>query len=285
MVSGRASSDEMAKMLQAGADDYITKPFSLTQLVACVQSELRLKEAQDRADQLNRELLVANQHLHDAVGDRHEEQTRARDALVLALAQCVEYRDGETPQHLLRLQRYTRCLAEEAAKDARFAGQINQDFLDTMHCCVPLHDLGKIRLPDHILLKPDKLTADERIQVQAHTVIGAETLQEVAGQQGTPLAFLHMAIDIARYHHEHYDGTGYPDGLAGAAIPLAARLTGIADVYDALRLRRVYKPALAHEVAMRLIVENSPGQFDPSLVEALQRCGSEFDRILRELPD
>jgi putative two-component system response regulator len=285
MVSGQASSDEMAKMLLAGADDYITKPFSLTQLRARVQSELRLKDAQDRADRLNRELFVANQQLHEAAGNRADEQVRARDALVLALAQCVEFRDGETAQHLLRLQRYSRCLAQEAAKHERFAGQITQDFLDTLHCCVPLHDLGKIRLPDHILLKPDKLTPEERILVEAHTVIGAETLQEVAGQQGASLAFLQMAIDIARHHHERHDGTGYPDGLAGATIPLAARLTSVADVYDALRSRRVYKPALSHDAAMRLIVAGSSSQFDPALVEALQRCGDQFNRIFSELPD
>jgi response regulator RpfG family c-di-GMP phosphodiesterase len=285
MFSGRVSSEEMDKMVMAGADDYIAKPFSLTQLQARVQSALRTKQAQDRLDKLNVELATVNRELQDSLGCRGTEQVRVRDALVLALAECVEYRDGETSQHLLRLQAYSRCLAEEAGRHPKFAGQITPEFIDTLHCCVPLHDLGKTRLPDHILLKPDTLTPDERLQVQAHTVIGADTLQDVTRRYGGSLSFLQMAVLIARHHHERYDGTGYPDHLAGDAIPLAARLVAIGDVYDALRSRRVYKPALSHAAAMQLILENSSAQFDPALVDAFRNCAGRFDQIFREMPD
>ncbi len=140
-------------------------------------------------------------------------------------------------------------------------------------------------LPDHILLKPGKLDPDERILMQTHTTIGADILQEVARQHGSAVAFLQMAINITRHHHERYDGKGYPDRLAGTDIPLSARIVAIADVYDALRSRRVYKPALSHAAALEVMLQTSPGQFDPVLIQAFQRCAGDFERIARELPD
>jgi putative two-component system response regulator len=150
---------------------------------------------------------------------------------------------------------------------------------------VPLHDVGKVTLPDYVLNKPGKLDPDERRLMQAHTVIGAETLADVARQHGFALPFLQMAIDIARHHHERFDGTGYPDRLAGSAIPLAARLVAVADVYDALRARRVYKPALSHATVVHTMTEGSPGHFDPVLLQAFERCAPQFERIFRELVD
>jgi response regulator RpfG family c-di-GMP phosphodiesterase len=190
----------------------------------------------------------------------------------------------QSDARLLRLQRYCRCLAEEAAGVPNFAGQINSHFIQMLECCVPLHDIGNVGLPDHILLHPGKLSPDERIIMQSHTLIGAETLQEVSRQHGSALAFLQMAIDIARHHHERWDGTGYPDRLAGSAIPLAARLVTLADVYDALRSRRAYKPALTHAVAVRMMAETSAGQFDPALLPVFQRCAPRLERIFRDLP-
>jgi response regulator RpfG family c-di-GMP phosphodiesterase len=285
MFSGRASADEMSQMLLAGADDYLTKPFSLVQLQARVEAALRLKEAQDRSDLLTRHLLTVNTELEQSLSARDSDLVHARNALVLALAKLVEHRHTETGTHLMRLQRYTRALAEEAAVVPGFAGQIDPHFIQMLECCAPLHDIGKVGLPDHILLKPGKLDPDERILMQTHTVIGAETLQEVARHHGASLVFLQMAIDIARHHHERWDGTGYPDRLSGADIPLSARLVAVADVYDALRSRRVYKPALAHEAALQIMLEGSPGHFDPALLPILKRCGPRFNQIHRELTD
>jgi response regulator RpfG family c-di-GMP phosphodiesterase len=283
MFSGRATSDEMAQMMAAGADDYLTKPFSIVQLQNRLQAALRLKEAQDRSDLLHRHLLAVNTELEANLSARDSDLVDARNALVLALAKLIEYRDAETGPHLRRLQRFSRCLAEEAARLPLFAAQIDQGFIQMLECCVPLHDIGKVGLPDHLLMKPGKLDSNERLLMQTHTVMGAETLAEVARQHGRALAFMQMAIDIARHHHERWDGTGYPDRLAGSAIPLAARLVAVADVYDALRSRRSYKPALSHAAALQVMAEGSEGQFDPALVQALRCCAGQFEQIFNEI--
>jgi putative two-component system response regulator len=285
MISGQSSSDELARILLAGADDYLTKPFSMIQLQGRVKAALRLKEAQDRSEMLNAQLLAINAEQERSLSSRDSDLVHARNALVLALAKLVEHRDNETGGHLTRLQRYCRCLGEEAATTPTFAGQIDPAFVEMLVCCAPLHDIGKLGLPDHILLKPGKLTPDERILMQAHTTIGADTLKEIVQQHAFARVFLQTAIDITRHHHERYDGTGYPDRLAGSSIPLAARIVAIADVYDALRSRRVYKPALSHAASLQLMTEASAGHFDPALLRIFQRCAPEFERIFQEVPD
>jgi response regulator RpfG family c-di-GMP phosphodiesterase len=285
MFSGRSTSDELAQMMLAGADDFLTKPFSVVQLRARIKAALRLKDAQDRSDLLTHHLLAVNAELEAGLSARDSDLVHARNALVLALAKLVEHRHTETGAHLMRMQRYSRYLAEEAAQVPTFAGQINGPFIQMLECCAPLHDIGKVALPDHILLKPGKLDPDERIIMQTHTVIGAETLAEVARQHGSAMAFLQMAIDIARHHHERWDGTGYPDRLAGSDIPLAARIVTLGDVYDALRSKRAYKPALSHASTMQVITQASPGQFDPALLQVFQRCSPHLERICQEMQD
>jgi response regulator RpfG family c-di-GMP phosphodiesterase/tRNA A-37 threonylcarbamoyl transferase component Bud32 len=285
MYSGSATPDEMAHLLIAGADEYLTKPFSIVQLQGRVQAALRLKDAQDRSALLNRNLLALNDELERNLRSSCSDLVQSRNALVLALAKLVERRDSDSSAHVIRLQRYCRTLAEQAATLPVFAGEIDALFIEMLECCAPLHDIGKVALPDHILLKPGELMPDERIVMQAHTTIGATALQEVAQNNGTSLAFLQMAIDITRSHHEHYDGSGYPDRLAGSAIPLAARLVRICDVYDALRSRRVYKPALTHAATVQVMTEASAGQFDPALLQAFLVCSEEFARIFREITD
>jgi response regulator RpfG family c-di-GMP phosphodiesterase len=207
-----------------------------------------------------------------------------RTALVLGLARLVALREDNSGNHLARMQRYSRCLAEEAARLPSFADQIDQGFIETLSCCAPLHDIGKVGLPDHILLKPGKLQPDERVLMQAHTTMPAEMLAALAQEYGAARSFLQMAGDVIRHHHERFDGTGYPDRLAGAAIPLVARIVAVADVYDALRSRRSYKPALAHQASVQLMCESSPGQFDPALLQGFGKCAGQFERIFRDLP-
>jgi response regulator RpfG family c-di-GMP phosphodiesterase len=171
---------------------------------------------------------------------------------------------------------------EKLAQLSGFAGQVDRNFIETLQCCAPLHDIGNAGLPDHILLKPGKLTPEERAQMETHTIIGGDTLEKVARKHGFARAFLQMAVEIARHHHERHDGRGYPDGLAGDAIPLAARIVAVADVYDALRSRRVYKPALSHATTVRMMTEEFTGHFDPALIEVFNGCAPQFERIFRE---
>jgi response regulator RpfG family c-di-GMP phosphodiesterase len=285
MFSGRTSADDLAQMLFIGADDYLTKPFSAVQLQARAQAALRLKRAQERTDLLNRQLLTVNRELERHLDARDSDLVGARNGLVLALAKLAEYRDTETGAHLLRLATYSRRLAEAAARLPAFAGQIDAAFVEMLSCCAPLHDIGKVGLPDHILLKPARLDPHEREVMQTHTVIGANTLKEVAREYGFAVAFLQTAMDIARHHHERFDGAGYPDRLAGSATPLAARLVAVCDVYDALRSRRVYKPALPHAETVRLMREGFGGHFDPALLLAFQECAPDFERIYGDLAD
>jgi putative two-component system response regulator len=284
MMSGRVAEDEMARMMAAGADDYLGKPFSQVQLRERVKAALRLKDAQVRADLLHRRLMLANDDLERDVASRDSDLIHARNGLVLALAELVAQRDSETGGHLLRLQGYSRCLAETAATLPGFAGRLDPPFIDLLACCTPLHDIGKVGVPDHILLKPGRLTDEERRLMQRHTVAAGEILRKVADRQGFAAAFLQMAVEIARHHHERFDGTGYPDRLAGEAIPLSARIVAVADVYDALRSKRVYKPALPHGEAVRMILEDT-GHFDPALLVAFQRCSAQLERLFEEYAD
>lgn len=285
VFSGHMDGDEMAQLLQGGVDDFLTKPFSGSQLVARIRACLGHKRAEDRSDQLNSLLLTANADLEKNLNARDTDLVQTRNVLVLAMARILEQRNTKTSSHLIRMQRFGQTLAEEAAKLPLFAATINQDFIRMLECCVPLHDIGMVALPDEILLKPGKLTAEERLLMQQHTTMGANTLQDVARQHGSLTAFMQMASDVARHHHEHFDGTGYPDRLQGNAIPLSARLAALADVYDALRSRRAYRPPMSHKSALQIMTVISEGHFDPALLPVFERCGPRFEALFRELAD
>jgi putative two-component system response regulator len=160
---------------------------------------------------------------------------------------------------------------------------VNSAFLEQLERCVPLHDIGKIGLPEHVLLKPGRLTEAERTLMETHTIIGDGILEALGQEHGASLAFLRMASAIVRHHHERYDGAGYPDHLGGDSIPAAARLTAVADVYDALRRRRFHKPALDHAAATRILLERSAGQFDPAVLRAFEARQQQFERFYRDI--
>jgi response regulator RpfG family c-di-GMP phosphodiesterase len=284
MFSGRATADEMAEMLLAGADDYLAKPFSNVQLAARVKAALRLKDLQDRADVQSRKLLLAHSVQGEMLSARESDLVHTRNALVLALAKLVGYRRNDSSARLLRLRRYTRSLAEEAAAAPAFGGQIDPGFIRCLDYSVPLYDIGMVVLPDHVLRSPGKLEFDETLLFHSHTTIGAEILAEVAKEHGSAMDFLQMAVELARHHHERWDGTGYPDRLSGPRIPLAARLVALADAYDSLRSRQPSKPPLAHAAAVSVITDGSQGHFDPDLLQVFRRCAPQFERIFRELP-
>lgn len=283
MFSGAAGGDELSRILLAGADDFLIKPFSTVQLRARVKSALRLKDAQDRSDLLNRNLQAVNAELEKTLQHRDAEIIHARNGLVLALAKLVEHRSKETGPHLMRLQHYCRILAREAAIEPAFAPLIDVNFLRNLEDTAPLHDIGKAAIPDDVLNKAGPLSTEERLAMQTHTTIGADTLREVARRHPFSTGFLQMAIDIAQYHHERWDGSGYPSRMAGDAIPLAARLLAIGDVYDALRSPRVYKSGFTHEEAANLMFNESPGHFDPALLHVFRRCADRFNQVYRDM--
>jgi response regulator RpfG family c-di-GMP phosphodiesterase/tRNA A-37 threonylcarbamoyl transferase component Bud32 len=284
MTTPRLAAEEISALLAGGADDCFRLPISNIQLVARVRAAIKHKHAQDRMSAFGRQLLDLNIELERSVSASAADLLQMRNGLVLGLARLVEYRSTETFAHLSRMQRYCTLLAQEAATHPSFASVIDQDFMQTLECCAPLHDIGNVGLPDHILLK-GRLDPDERRLMQTHTSIGAETLQKVAHSFGSGLGFIPMAIDIARHHHEHFDGSGYPDGLAGNNIPLSARMVLIADSYDTLRSRRSQRPGLPHGGALQIMLEASPGKFDPTLLSAFTTCSLQFDRVFREVPD
>ena len=285
MFSGHTTPEEMSDMLNRGADDYLTKPFSVAQLIARVQNLLRLKVAQDKAVHLNRHLAAANGELERDLKDHAGDAEAVRNALVLAMARMIEQREGRGTGHPVRMQQFCRTLAEAAAGHSTLGGQIDCAFVDLLECCAPLHDIGRVGLPDHVLLKVGPLSAEERMTMETHTTIAADALREVTCSTGLGQAFLHMAADVARHHHEKHDGSGYPDRLTGDAIPLVARLVAVADVYDALRCRRLYKPALPHTAALQIITQNSPGHFDPAVLEVFKQVASRFEAIFKAVPD
>ena len=196
-------------------------------------------------------------------------------ATIFSLGALAETRDPETGAHLLRSQRYIKVLAEEMASWPQYAQQLTPDIIEMLFLSAPLHDIGKVAIPDYVLLKPGRLDDREFEIMKSHSRQGAETL-ELALVQYPDAEFLRMARDIAAYHHERYDGDGYPDGLAGEKIPLSARIFSVADVYDALVSKRVYKEAFTHDVAKNIIVEGSGTQFDPHVVDSFQQCEADF---------
>jgi putative two-component system response regulator len=268
-----------------GADDYLAKPFHPRELLAKVQHAFQQKDALDRYDQLHRNLRSSNDQLEQSLVARDSDVRQAQNALLFAMAKMAESRDGETAGHLRRLQEYVHCLGKKAAENLSWSSIANPTFLQELRRCLPLHDIGKIAVPDQILQKPGVLDAAEHAQMERHTLIGYDILQSLAREHGNSLPFLGMAMAIVRSHHERYDGKGYPDHLQGDNIPEAARLAAIADVYDALRRRRHHKPALPHSQAVRQIVEGSPGQFDPFLLRTFAACEQEFERIFQEVGD
>lgn len=267
-----------------GADDYL--PRLCPRRPAGPRAQRPAAEGRrGPGDRLSDGLALASRQLERSQQTRTSDLREAHNALLFTLAKIAESRDGETPGHLRRMQLFTRALALEAACTPTWEGLVDEHFLQQLERCVPLHDIGKIGLPDDILLKPGGLTPTERTIVETHPLVGDRILEDLGKEYGATLDFLGMARVIVRSHHERYDGKGYPDRLACDAIPPAARLVAVADVYDTLRRVRLYKPAMSHAAAVQVLLERSPGQFDPTLVQALARCHRQFDTIYREVEE
>ncbi|MCP4597360.1 HD domain-containing phosphohydrolase [Neptuniibacter sp.] len=232
------------------------------------------------------ELIALNRSLEKKVHRRTAELEATKDATILSLATLAETRDSETGQHIYRTQHYIKTLADELKKHPDFNTQLSDASIEQIYKSAPLHDVGKVGIPDNILLKPDRLADDEYERMKRHTTLGSDAIEEAINSLSTSLSiedgsgtFLHYARDIAHYHHERWDGKGYPKGLIGDSIPLAARLMAIADVYDALVSERVYKEAYSREKAEDIILNQSHGQFDPRILAAFEQVKDQFWQI------
>lgn len=232
-----------------------------------------------------------NVELEKKVKLRTNELELTREATILSLAILAETRDNETGHHLRRTQRYAKVLASELQAYSDFEDIITDDFINELFRSAPLHDIGKVGIPDQILLKPGKLSEDEFKVMQQHTVLGSNALEEAIhtiseiDSSGGAMTFLHLARDIAHYHHERWDGGGYPNGLSGELIPLGARIIAIVDVYDALVSARVYKEAFSKDKAEWIILNESVGYFDPRIIKAFTSVKDQFWEIRREFSD
>jgi HD-GYP domain-containing protein (c-di-GMP phosphodiesterase class II) len=215
---------------------------------------------------------------------RESDLVRTRNAVIFGLAKLAEYRDSDTGQHLERISLYSRCLANSLRTMPQYQSQVTASFVKNIGISSVLHDIGKVAIDDSILCKPGRLTEEERKCMQDHAAIGAKCIQQIEYRLGKS-NFLQMAREIAKCHHERWDGGGYPARLAGAAIPLSARIIAIADVYDALASRRVYKKGYAHEKCVEIIRSEAGTHFDPALVEVFLRLEKQFANIAREYQD
>ena len=250
------------KGLALGAVDYITKPISMQIVTARVKTHLMLKAATDF-------LREQNLYLEQEVARRTGEIRDIQDVTILTIASLAETRDNETGNHILRTQHYVKALALHLQQDPRFSSYLDDETIELLHKSAPLHDIGKVGIPDRILLKPGKLDCDEFEIMKTHTTLGRDAIASAEKRLGKSVPFLRCAKEIAYSHQEKWDGSGYPEGLSCDAIPMSARLMAVADVYDALISRRTYKPPFTHEAALALMSEGSGKHFDPVIVDAL----------------
>lgn len=262
---------------ELGAVDYISKPVSPPIVKARVATHLALNLAR-------RQLLDQNHQLEEKVEERTTELNRTKDVAIYCMASLAETRDAETGKHILRTQNYVRLLAQRLREHSSFAEYLNDETIDMLYKTSPLHDIGKVGVPDYILLKPGKLTPDEWVEMKKHPVYGYDALLRAEEELGTT-DFLRMAREIAYSHHEHWDGSGYPIGLKQDSIPISGRLMAIADVYDALISRRVYKEPYPHEQAKSIILEGAGSHFDPDMVAAFLELSDEFHQIAIKYAD
>ncbi|HET7867144.1 MAG TPA: two-component system response regulator [Burkholderiaceae bacterium] len=277
-VTAMDTSDDEAHGLLLGAVDYITKPLRPAIVLARVHTHLELKQARDQ-------LSEHNLSLEAEVARRMVENQTIQDVSIHALARLAETRDSETGNHLLRTQAYVRTLAQRLRRHPRFEAALSEHAIDVLAKSAPLHDIGKVGIPDQVLRKPGTLTPQEWEVMKTHARLGAEAIEHAEQDAEQPVEFLTIAKQIAHHHHEKWDGSGYPDGLAGDAIPLPARLMALADVFDALISRRVYKDPMTYERARDIIQDWRGSHFDPDVADAFITGFDEFVAIAQRYRD
>jgi len=274
-VTARDSQDDEEYGFRLGAVDYITKPVKPAILRARVGTQLELKQA--------RELLRdQSAYLEGEIARRQGENQLIQDLSIHALVRLTETRDLETGNHLRRTQGYVRALAHRLRDHPRFSAFLTSHNIELLTKSAPLHDIGKVGIPDQILLKPGKLTPEEREIMKTHARLGSAAIEQAERDAKKPVEFLGLAQEIACWHHERWDGSGYPDGLAGDAIPISARLMALADVFDALVTRCVYKEPMSFEQAAGIIAAARGSQFDPDMTDAFLEIQEEVTATARD---
>jgi putative two-component system response regulator len=269
--------ESKTKGFKLGAVDYVTKPFELLEVKARLRTHLALRLAQ-------LELSRQNEILEIKVQARTRELSLTQEATIEAMACLAECRDPETGGHIKRTKNYIKLLATQLQQQPRFADFLSDATIDLIYKSAPLHDIGKVGVRDDILLKAGKLTVEEFAEMKQHTVYGRDAI-DLASQKLGENSFLALAKEIAHTHQEKWDGSGYPAGLAGDAIPISGRLMAIVDVYDALISRRVYKAPFTHQQAVTVILEGKSSHFDPDMVDAFMQVQESFRQIALEYAD
>jgi putative two-component system response regulator len=259
-VTAMSNPESELQGLSVGAVDYIAKPINPGILLARINTQLELKDARDK-------LTNQNAWLEAEVARRSAENELIQEVSIRALAHLAETRDPETGNHILRTQNYVRLLATLLLEHPRFTDTLNSHYIEMLSRSAPLHDIGKVGIPDSILRKPGKLTEDEWDVMKTHAYLGAVAIEEAERDVEEQVLFLSLAKEIAHRHHEKWDGSGYPDGLAGEGIPISARIMALADVFDALLSRRVYKKPLPVNEVLDIIAEGHGKHFDPDIVD------------------
>lgn len=277
-LTAMSSMEDEKLGLEMGAADYVTKPISLPIVLARVKTQLENKAAAD---------FIRNQnaYLEAEVAKRTLELSAIQDVTVLAMASLAETRDSDTGNHIRRTQHYVKLLAEKLQTHPRFSHFLSEQTIKMLFKSAPLHDIGKVGIPDRILLKPGKFTPVEFEIMKTHTTLGRDAIQHAEDQLGIQVGFLSLAKEIALYHQEKWDGSGYPTGIRGDDIPISARLMAVADVYDALISRRVYKEAMSHEKAVSIIREGSGSHFDADIVDAFLAVQDAFQAVAAHFAD
>jgi putative two-component system response regulator len=277
-LTAKIHPEDEERGLTLGAVDYIAKPISPPIVLARVATQLTLKKARQFLTEQNR-------HLEHMVDERTRQVMRMQEATILAMASLAETRDNETGNHIRRTQAYVAALARQLRDHPRFCALLTEENIALLFKSAPLHDIGKVGVPDRILLKPGKLDAEEFEIMKLHTVYGRDAILAVEKHLGGSDGFLTFAREIAYSHQEKWDGSGYPQGLEGDAIPMSARLMAVADVYDALISRRVYKPAFSHDESVRIMREGRGSHFDPDILDAFLQIEETFRTIAQQYSD
>jgi len=278
VISALSEIDNAVKCIELGAEDHLPKPFSPTLLRARINAGLHKKLFYDREAQYKSLIEEQNKNLEARVNDQVKEISETQMAAIFAMSKLAESRDPETGEHLERMREYCKLIAEKMSKMVKYENVIDNGFIENIYAASPLHDIGKVGIPDRVLIKPGQLDEAEWEIMRSHPIIGANTLRAV-DEQHPGNQFIKVGIAIAEYHHERWDGTGYPHGLTGDKIPLEARILALGDVYDALTSQRCYKKAFSREKANNIIIESVGTHFDPDVVKVYLDNEEEFSNI------